>query len=531
MKKILLPLILILCLTFALTGYSADNWVSPTSFSDPDSRWSDETNIYDGNLGTYGRAADDGYYVELNIAAISCDKVRVWSTDGNFKDLYLFVDVYYSSAWHNIHSGTVSESEWVEKAIGSTETVTAARIKTSSGDWTRDIYEFEFNDITPAPPADLFSTYNQRIKLTIDHDKIDSDLTHFPITLFMTDSQMEEVFAEFDADEDFDRCAITTGDESTQIYGDCELFDDSEELGVYHVAKTAIVTDADAAGYLYFYYDNDAGHNTGYISKSGGVAAQSVYDGNTKLASHQADATTSTILDSTSNNHDGTKTAANNPNQVTGQVGLAQEFTGDATTNSGIGITDHSDFDAQGDFTIMALVYSDTFGTSGGTNYLSKVLTKDDSDTNRSWQFGIRGEEDSANTGKQRFVYHVGIDTAVLSTNAISVTTWTLIGISFNNTTGAYTFYKNGVADGSASTDITPDNNGADVSIGGGGDTNAWVYDWDGKQCEVRYDTACRSAAWIKATYNSLYDTLLTYGAEETEAVSSANILFIFAPY
>ena len=114
--------------------------------------------------------------------------------------------------------------------------------------------------------ANLYGTYDQRIKLTVDHTKIDSDLTWFPIMIKLTSGQMEEVFAEFDSDDDFDRCAITLADESTQIYGDCERFDDSESVAEYHVAKAGVITDADAAGYLYFYYDKDAAHNTTYIS-------------------------------------------------------------------------------------------------------------------------------------------------------------------------------------------------------------------------------------------------------------------------
>jgi len=138
--------------------------------------------------------------------------------------------------------------------------------------------------------ADLYGTYDQRIKLTIDNTKIDSDLTWFPVMIKLTSGQMEEVFAEFDSDDDFDRCAITLVDESTQIYGDCERFDDSESVAEYHVAKTGVITDADAAGYLYFYYDKDAAHNTTFISKSNGTAAQSVYDANFKAVYHMNDA-------------------------------------------------------------------------------------------------------------------------------------------------------------------------------------------------------------------------------------------------
>ena len=36
--------------------------------------------------------------------------------------------------------------------------------------------------------ANLFSTYDQRIKLTIDNTKIDSELTWFPVTVFLKDT-------------------------------------------------------------------------------------------------------------------------------------------------------------------------------------------------------------------------------------------------------------------------------------------------------------------------------------------------------
>ena len=55
--------------------------------------------------------------------------------------------------------------------------------------------------------ADLFGTYDQRIKLTIDNTKIDSDLTWFPVTVFLDNAQAEEVFTELPPAEDFDRVA------------------------------------------------------------------------------------------------------------------------------------------------------------------------------------------------------------------------------------------------------------------------------------------------------------------------------------
>lgn len=137
--------------------------------------------------------------------------------------------------------------------------------------------------------GDLFSTYDQRIKVTIDHTEIDADLSWFPVTVFLTSSQMEEVFTEFDADEDFDRIAFTSSDGETQLYADCELFDYSKQKAIYHVSKTGWTVSSSADTDIYLYYDNTAGHNTTYISKSGGTAAQSVWDSNFKAVYHMND--------------------------------------------------------------------------------------------------------------------------------------------------------------------------------------------------------------------------------------------------
>jgi len=98
-----------------------------------------------------------------------------------------------------------------------------------------------------------------------------------------------EVFDEFDADEDFDRIAFTSSDGETQLYADCELFDVSESKAIYHVSKTGWTVSSSTDTDIYLYYDKDAPHNTTYISKSGGTAAQSVWDSNFKAVYHMND--------------------------------------------------------------------------------------------------------------------------------------------------------------------------------------------------------------------------------------------------
>lgn len=136
----------------------ADNWVSPTSHNDPDSKWVMEVDAYDGDTGSSAAntAVNYDHYLELTIAAIQCDKVRIYAQDiyitGYNPDLD--IDVYYSSAWHNIFSGTITKLAWVEKAIGSTQTVTKARVKSNTSDKTLRIYEFEFNLLPPIVETD-----------------------------------------------------------------------------------------------------------------------------------------------------------------------------------------------------------------------------------------------------------------------------------------------------------------------------------------------------------------------------------------
>ena len=139
----------------------ADNWVSPTGFVDPDTKWNSEGNAYDGDTGTSSTSAVIGAawssYLELTHAEIACNKVHFWVGGYTTVD----VDVYYGAAWHNIYSATPAFDEWVEAAFGSTEDVTAARVRIyqpiGGQQRTVAIFEFEFNSLmtyTKTPTID-----------------------------------------------------------------------------------------------------------------------------------------------------------------------------------------------------------------------------------------------------------------------------------------------------------------------------------------------------------------------------------------
>lgn len=128
-------------------------WVNPTGTVDTGGTWTDDGNAIDGNTGTFAYSANNNNnnYLEMTHAALSCDKVQIYVNKykSGAEDVNCDVDVYYSAAWHNIFSGIVTADTWTEKTIGSTETVTSARVKPnalSAGKHMR-IKALQFNEI------------------------------------------------------------------------------------------------------------------------------------------------------------------------------------------------------------------------------------------------------------------------------------------------------------------------------------------------------------------------------------------------
>lgn len=137
------------------------SWVSPTSHNDLDA-WGNEENAYDGNTGNYAATLVSGGELELTIEAIACDKVRIYASDfegvAGQTNPTVTISVYYDSAYHQIFSGSITKLTWVEKAIGSTETVTKVKISgTLDSSHFLYLYEFEFNSIPPTVETDACS--------------------------------------------------------------------------------------------------------------------------------------------------------------------------------------------------------------------------------------------------------------------------------------------------------------------------------------------------------------------------------------
>lgn len=322
-------------------------------------------------------------------------------------------------------------------------------------------------------------------------------------------SQGTEVFTEFDADEDFDRIAFTSSDGETQLYADCELFDVSENKAIYHVSKTGWTVSSSTDTDIYLYYDNTADHNTTYISKSGGTAAQSVWDSSFKAVYHMADNTTSTIVDSTSNNNDGTKKAANEPIEATGKVGQGQDFDG---SDDYIEIPDFSLFDGLNDFTVEAIVNTDSVPASDDWKNAPVILS-----FRGEREYLITYDDSASNPDRLSSRANLSVSgyTTLVESTRQSIDTDYFHATTFDTTNG-WVWYENGSSqDTNANTESFVSSSNANYIGWLDGGTGQQRH-FNGLIDEVRISSTNRSAAWISATYDSLWDTLLTYGAEET---------------
>jgi len=129
-------------------------WVRPTG-KENDS-WFEAEKIYDGNLLTSGQESTNGQSVTLTISSISCDKIRINAGLVAGGATNLKIEVYYSAAFHQIHSGILTEDTWQEIAIGSTEHVTKVRLATNTG-INSEVWELELWDMGSTPPTPTVS--------------------------------------------------------------------------------------------------------------------------------------------------------------------------------------------------------------------------------------------------------------------------------------------------------------------------------------------------------------------------------------
>jgi len=308
------------------------------------------------------------------------------------------------------------------------------------------------------------------------------------------------------------KIAFTKDDGTTELYGEVEMWDNGTEEADIWVSRDGwnISNSTDTTGYLY--YDNTHADNDAYIGVKNSTPAQSVWDDNFKLVTHMDDgADTSGIYDSTSNNNDGTKKGANEPIETSlGEIADAQEYDG---VDDHIIVSHHSSLAITGDLTIEVWVYPHAY--KDDVNRESDFVVKRNTDNDREYEFRFS----TVNQGHTQFLDD---NDNPESDTQVPLNEWGYVVVS-RDVDGNVVFYLNDATDGSAASSGACGGTTEDVCLGKREDSA--LRKFDGVMDEIRVSNMVRTAAWIKASYESERDDLITWGSEQTRERSWGYII------
>jgi len=325
--------------------------------------------------------------------------------------------------------------------------------------------------LATAPPVQAFTWYNNawsnRLTITIDHTKVSATLTDFPVLVKLTSSRID--WSKVQDDLDDIRFVDSTDTTVYEAEIDNTVVNTSAD---FWVRIPSVSHTTDTVFYMYF----------GNTDASSDWGNEAVWASDAEMVQHMNDATTSTILDSTDHNVDGTKTLANNPPVATGLVGSGQDFDGSNDLIAISGISTQID----SDFTVS--VWIKTNNKITGNNRIISLYSATHNLQISTYDYGLswRFHGTSQRTGDVR------TDSA-----------WEYVALSVSVATP--TLYLNGVSQATPNAGPTTDTSASHI---GWGYTS---YYFDGLIDEVRVYSSIKSAAWLVADYNNMKDTLLSY--------------------
>lgn len=372
------------------------------------------------------------------------------------------------------------------------------------------VFVYTYNlRITHAENNDWWNAnWKYRRQVTLTSAEIDADLVDFPILVHLSASSglgTSNVTSIFDqVGSDYNALAFV-GESGEQYYFEVERWDDvGEEAWVW--VKLDASSTADTTFYLYYDFTQDG---SAYHDST------KVWDNHFKAVYHMQDETASTIEDSTGYSNDGTKKGSNEPLEASSYIDQGQHFDG---TDDYIGCGSDGSLEID-ELTLEAHVNFDTIPAP--TEYLGPLGRWDPPGNHRSYTFYIYSQKMRLAVSDDG-TWTSGHRAECSDSSTLSATTWYYYAGTYD---GAPKIYRDGIdvtsvdwdeIDGSPHSTTRPLTLGCHLS-------NGSPYRFiDGKLDEVRISDIARSPAWIKATYKSGRDQLLSFGSEEIMPTENA---------
>ncbi len=348
--------------------------------------------------------------------------------------------------------------------------------------------------------GDWLQSWKHRIAITIDSSKVDSDLTHFPVMIRISaktgqsEQDLTRVFDEVGVEDQ--KIAVTDDTGTQQLYVEVEKWDSTNEEAILWVSRIGWEISSTEDTIIYLYYDADMDDNTYFVDVPNSTPGERVWDEYFALVDHMADGVDNAhTRDSTSYDNDGTKKGANEPIEATGKIGEAQDFDGgddfiDCGNDASVQMRDA--------LTVEALINRDGVDTS------HFIVTKDNG-VQRNWSFHVNSSN--------QLEFFMWVSNALKSSQhqtLLGAATCYYSAVVYDKTD--IRLYLDAVVDTSPLAETGQiDNDAVNLYIG---QSASGVGEFEGPIDEVRVSNIARTAAWLKATYNACFDTLLTYAIE-----------------
>lgn len=443
-------------------------------------------------------------------------KLELVYTDKSGKEITIALPPLYVNVLKSAFDINVSTDKLIYQAnedINITTTITnlspdmrspivKITIEDMNGNIVSEIAEFQIDNLKPVPEIPFLDGWSNRIKLSLDKTKINSDLTDFPVRVHISatsginNADLSDIFDKLGTNHK--KIAVTTSDGKTQCYVEVEKWDGVNKEAELWVKVPSISSTEDTT--LYLYYDSAQTDNTDYVGDTNSTIAVNVWGSNYKAVYHMSQDPSGAapqILDSTSNNNDGiSKGNMTSSDLVDGQIGKAIEFDG---------INDYIEVNNSGSLnpeviTIQAWAKSNT---PTWNNYGFLVSKRD--------AYILH-----PNAGTKSITFYIndsGWHSVAFSDPNLDITKWHHYVGTYDGST--LNIYVDGVLK------VTAAYYGSIYT----GDPGSLFIGWDdgfsgryfnGAIDEVSISNIAYSDVWIKTSYYSNSDSLINFGGAET---------------
>lgn len=432
-------------------------------------------------------------------------RLSVHTTDGyQYHNYYNYVST--SSHWQFL-SRCYYGSTFNEAAPFVTINPTKLRIKRVGSTWS--VYYWNGSSWTTLVAASAYVFSTAPVWFLINASN--SSPSYPSATVDFDNFQVTSDWAYYDSSK---KIAVTADDGTTQCPVEIQQWDVQDRKAILWTKVPTVSSGTDTN--LYLYYDETKDDNDTYVGIVNSSPAQDVWDSNFKavwhMNQHPSFGTDAIKNSASASNHGTSAGTMTSSDLVDGKIGKAIDFDG---TDDYLNCGSDSSLDDISTITIETIFKPATWGDGAAGRIATKAVNNDD-----GWNTYIWDTEDN-------FGFQQGWSTTngvwYTPTNSIILNEWYYSAVQYDrsySTSDKPIIYLNTVSQ-TLSTLATPvgsieSDAAQDMVIGSRGGTDREFY---GIIDEVRISDIHRSEAWIKATYYSNWDNLITYDSEQLRPI------------